>query len=43
MALIEKTNGGVVSPASLRPVGTGFAETTAPDIINAKSRFSCWL
>lgn len=38
-----KTGGGMVSPASLRPVGTGFTGPTAPDINNAKSRFLCWL
>jgi hypothetical protein len=37
------TDSGMVSPASLRPVGTGFTGPTAPDINNAKSRFSCWL
>ena len=39
----KTTNGGVVSPTSLRPVGTGFTGPTAPDINNAKSRFPCWL
>ena len=38
-----RLSSGVVSPASLRPVGTGFTGPTAPDINNAKSRFSCWL
>jgi hypothetical protein len=48
--LVFTTDSGVVSPAFLRPagtrhrlVGTGFTGSTAPDINNAKSRFSCWL
>ena len=40
---LRRLRGGMVSPASLRPVGAGFTGPAAPNINNAKSRFSCWL